>query len=132
MNSPHRRLRWARAALTLLAVTAVGVIAYNFGVSHGLAEHVSAGAPAAYAYPYPYPYPYPRPWGFGFLSPLLFLFLGFFVLRLLLWGGGRGRWQRSGACASGRGHHVPPMFDEWHRRAHARDTEDDPSPATSV
>ena len=60
-------------------------------------------------------------WGFGFgfgflhlLFPLLFFFLIFALLRGLFWGG-RHRWGGHNGDWSGR---VPPMFDEWHRRAH--------------
>jgi len=62
----------------------------------------------------PYIYVWPRPWGFGFpFFPILLFLFFFFVVRGMLW---RGRW------AGGWGYRydgVPPMFDEWHRRAHA-------------
>ena len=57
----------------LIVVLAVGLVAYQMGVSQGLATTIPAGAaPVAY-------YPYPH-WGFGIgflglLFPLLFFFL---------------------------------------------------------
>jgi hypothetical protein len=65
---------------------------------------------------------YYRPFGFfGFLFPLAFLFLAFAALRFLFgrrrWGWRRG-WVGHEYGPGGTG--VPPMFEEWHRRAHER------------
>jgi hypothetical protein len=101
----------AIGALIIAAAAAIGIGAYNAGVAHGIAEsgRMIAAPPAGT----PYVYVWPRPWGFGFFPffPILFFLFFFFVVRALLW---RGRWY-------GRHRHdgVPPMFDEWHRRAHA-------------
>ena len=56
-----------------------------------------------------------RPWGFGFgfLFPLLFLCFWLFVVGARHW---RGSWRSEWCRNSG----VPPMFEEWHRRAHAQ------------
>jgi hypothetical protein len=100
------RFNWFVVIAGVLLTAAIGVVAFNMGVSHGLAIGVpSAGAPPA-AGPYPYPYGY-RPWGFGFfpLAPLFFIFFFLFVARGMFWGGYRRR------CGS---------FDDWHRRAHER------------
>ena len=68
----------------------LGVVAYNIGVSHGLAQQMIAqGAQATPPYPYPYPYPYGwyRPRGFGFGFPIFFFVLIWFVLiRSVFWG----------------------------------------------
>ena len=129
MNGGYRTYRRGRVLIGLLAALAavvIGVVAYNAGVSHGLAQQIAVSATGAY----PYPYGWPRPWGFGFgfFFPLL---LGFLLLRLVFWGGyGHRRWHR------GRGYYgagpcdVPPGFDEWHRRAHERGPQD--PAATSV
>jgi hypothetical protein len=101
--------------MLLVVATIVGFVAYNAGVSHGLAmgaatvavEQGRQAAPAAPAVvPPAYPYGYYgygwhpwHPWGFGFfgfLGPLFFLFFWIFFLRLLFWrrwgwGGGWGR-----------------------------------------
>jgi hypothetical protein len=118
--------------LALLAGAAgVGVYAYNAGVAQGLVQSgkvtVVEGGPGPYPY-YGGPFLF-RPWGFGFgflgcLLPLLFFFLIFGLLRGLFWRGPWG-WRRGW----GAGHHghgpwgegsVPPMFEEWHRRAHGQ------------
>jgi hypothetical protein len=101
----------AIAALIFVGGAAIGIGAYNAGVAQGIAEsgRMIAAPPAGT----PYVYVWPRPWGFGFFPffPILFFLLFFFVVRGLLW---RGRWH-------GRYRYdgVPPMFEEWHRRAHA-------------
>src|SRR3989442_13899389 len=111
MNGPSRVNRWASLIVGALTALVVGVIAYNLGFSHGVAQQLPAGAG-------PYPWPY-RPWGFGFgfLFPLLFVFL---LLRVLFWGG---PWRRGWYGEYyGRGHYPtgapggPPAFDGWDRR----------------
>ena len=81
--------------LTLTALVAMG--AYQYGAMHN-------GAVSAPMYVWPHPW---------FPFPVVFLLVValFFSLRF----GRRGRWGR---CRDGG---VPPMFDEWHRRAHAQD-----------
>jgi hypothetical protein len=119
--------RWAPAVFALFFAAivglAVGTWAYNLGLSHGLAERLpppSAGA---------YPWAYYRPWGFGPFFPLLFLLFWFAALRFLFRGG---PWRRGwGGYYGGRlPHDVPPMFEEWHRRAHERESST-PPPATA-
>ena len=122
--------RWAIVGLALLAAVVIGGVAYQAGVSHGLAIQVPAAtAPAAPgaaqgAPPPPYviyPYRYWGPWRFGFfgvLGPLLSIFFFVFLLRMLFWGFGGWGWRR-------RYWHYdpeygPPRFEEWHRRAHER------------
>jgi hypothetical protein len=109
------------------ALTAAGFYGYNLGVARGLAESPAAFAAPAAAGGAPI-FVYPRPWGYGFgffpFFPLLFIFFWIFVARALFWRGGR--WRRGyGYYGSG----VPPMFDEWHRRAHAQERPDAPPPA---
>ena len=115
-----------RILLAVLVASVIGVFAYNAGVSHGLAQQISAANPGSYPYPY-----WPRPWGFGFgfFFPLLFAFL---ALRLVFWGAfGHRRWHGGRGYYGAGPYDVPPAFDEWHRRAHQRGSEDHP-PATSV
>jgi hypothetical protein len=111
--------------LLLGAAAAAGYYGYQAGVARGVAEGVAAGAPPADLLPFPAygHYYYPRPFGFGLLGclvPLFFVFLFFGVLRGAFW---RSHW----GWGMGSGHHgphgmegkeVPPMFREWHRRAH--------------
>jgi len=115
-----RRFRFRSAVwlgvLLLSVITAI--VAYNMGVSHGLAQQLAAQG--TQLPPYPYPYGWYRPWGFGF--PLLFFVLIWLVIgRSLFWGR---RW-RHGYYASG--HSVPPAFEDWHRRAHERLKENQPA-----
>ena len=100
-------------AVALAAV--IGTTAYQAGLARGLADAGNSSGPR----PYYGPFWYPRP--FAFLFPLLGLFVVLALVRGLFWrgwcAGGRGSW-RSG---------VPPMFEEWHRRAH-----ESPPPGESV
>jgi hypothetical protein len=123
----------------LVALVALGIFAYNAGVAHGLATNVQAPAGEAQAAPYGYYWmPYHMPYwgfpGFGFLYcliPLFFIFLAFAALRGLF-GFRRYGWHRMhygpwGMYAKDKNgepwREVPPMFAEWHRKAHEQPTE---------
>jgi hypothetical protein len=115
------------AALVLLAAIAgVAFFAFNAGV----ATHVQLPANGSGQAPYPYygygfwhPFPF---FGFGCFGPLIALFLLFLAFRafgFLFWGGRWGHrgymhrgWRRGWDDESG----VPPMFQEWHNRAHGQ------------
>jgi len=63
--------RWAVIAAVLVLAAIVGGIAYNIGVSQGIAQ--SGKIVASPGGPFPYPYYGWHPWGFGFfLFPLFF------------------------------------------------------------
>ena len=126
----QRRFFWGPllAGLLLLAgAAAIGTWAYDAGVAHGIAEasrQVAVpveGAGRVYVWPAPW-----HGYGFGFFP--IFPFIAFFViivaLRGLFWRRmwySRGYGHGYGRC--GRGDDgVPPMFEEWHRRAHEQDT----------
>jgi hypothetical protein len=97
--------------LVLVAVVgavAIGTNAYHAGIARGLEESGKLPAPGAGAPGYYGPY-WHHGFGFGFLFPLLFLFLIFGLFRGRHCGGRHGSWKTAG---------VPPMFEEWHRRAH--------------
>jgi hypothetical protein len=122
MNNRHLLRALVFGVLLLGGAVALGITAYNAGVAHGIAEsgRMIAAPPAGP----PFVYVWLRPWGFGFFPffPLLFLFLFFFVVRGMWWRGPRhGGWRY-------RYEGVPPMFEEWHRRAHAGRS--DPGPRT--
>jgi len=103
--------RWVGALLAVALAVAVGAWSYDLGLVHGLATQLPATAA-------PYPWAYYRPWGFGFpFFPLFFLFFWLVAIRFFIRGGRRGGW--GGYYGDRRG--VPPMFDEWHRRAHEQD-----------
>ena len=119
------------AGLVLLAViAAIGFFAFQAGVAQG--SPITIEAPSGEGMPMPYPhYEYGygmrghHPFGFGFgcLIPLVGIFLLVLALksfRVMMWGprwgwGGRHGWAE---------HNVPPMFDEWHKKAHGESTEE--------
>jgi hypothetical protein len=116
-----RWLVWL-AGIALLAL--VGVYAYQAGVAHGIAQSgalAAAGAQGAGGRAF---YWYARPWGFGGFPffpvfPLLFILFWVFVFRGLFWHRRYpGYWYGPESRRGG----VPPMFDEWHRRAHAEES----------
>ena len=112
MSNRHLVRVLVLAVVCLGAAAVLGIGAYNAGVAQGIAESGRLVAAPPVGTPV---YVWPRPWAFGFFPffPLLFLFLFFFVVRGMLWRGrGHGGWRY-------RYESVPPMFDEWHRRAHA-------------
>ena len=141
----NRRVLLAIFVVVLLVVVAVGAgaFAYRIGISQGLAANPqlvapqgSGGVPVApYYYGMPGFYGRPFGWGgFGFLGclfPLLGIFLFFALLRAIFWGGrwgGRRGWGGHGWQAYGpEGQDVPPMFSEWHKRAHGEQPPQAPS-----
>jgi hypothetical protein len=122
----NRRLVLGILLVLLLAVVAVtaGSFAYQAGVAQGLVNSGKLVIPDGGVMPYCYRMPFYGGWGMGFgfvrcLFPLLGFFLLFALLRGAFWrGGGWGRrgWGHGGYGAGGPG--VPPMFEEWHKRAH--------------
>ena len=120
-------LRIVAALVLIAAVAGVAFFAFQAGVAQG--SPITVQAPSGETAPVPYPYygygmPFHRPfgfgWGLGCFSPLLgFLFI-FLAFRFLFWGprwgwgyrGGHGPWGRHWENG------VPPMFEEWHKRAH--------------
>ena len=108
-------------ALVLVAVVVgLGFVAFNAGYAQGALDSGKIVAPVGGIVPPVYGPLFFRPWGFGFgpfacLFPLFGVFLLFGLMRVLFWGG---RWG---------GHHhgergVPPMFEDWHRKAHEAPT----------
>ena len=111
MNEYTRRRGWGIVLGVVLLSAVAGIIAYNIGLSHGLAQTAATQAPGVP----PYGYLAYRPWGFGFGFPLFLLIIVWFAsLRALRWGGGPPWRHRYYMDARG----IPPAFDEWHRRAH--------------
>ena len=122
-------LRVLAALLLVVAVAAIGFFAFQAGMAQG--SPITIESPSAETAPLPYPYygygmPYHRPWGFGFFGcfgPLLAFFLLFFAFRLLFWGP-RWGWHHGPWRHGWREGGVPPMFDEWHKRAHGEQPEE--------
>ena len=136
MNGNNIALRIVSALVLIAAIAGIAFFAYQAGVTQGSPVTIQAPSGESVPAPAPYPYyshgygmPFHRPFGFGLgcFGPLIALFLVFFALksfRLLFWGP---RW--------GWGHHrgpwgrhweggAPPMFDEWHKRAHGDEPEE--------
>ena len=121
--------------LILLGLIAAGAyMAYNAGVANGISqapEVVEAiqqtaenGSPVPPMFDYGYAYPYHHGIGFGhgfgfgifhFFGFFIFLFFFFGLLRLIFFRGWSHR--HHGHWGKWEGN-VPPMFDEWHKRAH--------------
>lgn len=106
----YGRRSWVVGLVVVVASAAVGLLGYNIGLSHGLAQ--SAGADPQF-------YGWHRPWGFGFLFPLMFFVLWFTLFRGLWWGWcGPWSWRHRYYYPDEPGPHS--RFDEWHQRAHER------------
>lgn len=109
-----------RAVAALILIVVVGLVvfgAYQAGVAVGAGGPGTAGTVAPYAMRY---------WGFGWGFPfffhplgllfgLFFLFLFFWVLRALFWGGRGHRGDWYGSWEDRR----RDAFEAWHREAHA-------------
>ncbi len=117
------------AALGLIAlIGVVGVAAYNAGV----ATHIQLPANGAAQPPYPYyGYGFWHPFwflGFGIFGPLIGLFVLFLIVRLFLfaiWGPRWGHGHMHRGWRRWDDEDVPPMFREWHDRAHGRASQPD-------
>jgi hypothetical protein len=130
MENKHIGLRILAGLVLLLAIAGLTFMAYQSGVNHTamvVAQTTVNNAPA----PYPYsgwfwpPYLFP----FGCFIPLIGLFLiclAFSAFRFMLWGPRRwehrmhrhfGRWDSENG--------VPPVFDEWHKKAHGQPSADE-------
>ena len=108
--------RFAVALLAVLALAALGGLAYQAGLSAGVAQAAAGGTTALPAYGYGW-----HPWGFGFLQFFGFMFFGFLIfglLRFAIWGG-RGGWHGHHDGGYGRerwAERAREVHDEWHRR----------------
>ena len=129
-------LRIVAALVLIAAIAAIGFFAFQAGIAQG--SPITIEAPSGESAPLPQPYygygygmPFHRPWGFGFgcfgpLLALFLLFLAFKAFRVMLWGPRWGWGQRGSYGPWGRRweNGVPPMFDEWHKRAHGEQPEE--------
>ena len=129
-------LRILSVLVLIAAVAGIAFFAFQAGVAQG--SPITLEAPSGETVPAPYPYygygmPFHRPFGFGYgfgcFGPLLAFFLLFVAFRFLFWGsrwgwhrGGHGPWRRDWGE---RG--VPPMFEEWHKKAHGQSSDTESS-----
>jgi hypothetical protein len=127
-------LRIVSALVLVAAIAGIAFFAYQAGITNGSPVTIQAPSGDANVAPAPYPYygygygmPFRHPFGFGFgcFGAFLVFFLVIVALksfRFLFWGP---RW----------GHHMghwgqrweggaPPMFDEWHKKAHGEQPEE--------
>ena len=123
--------------LLLGLVTAGGFMAYKAGVAQGIAQAPEVAAAieksaengqVAPVPPMMYGYGYPHGYGFGYphhFNPLgaicfsiFFLFLFFGAMKMLFFRRMRHGWGHQGSWRKEWEGNVPPMFDEWHKRAH--------------
>ena len=114
------------AVLVLVgAVIGLGIFSYRAGMSQGLALDPQQFEGGRFPTVPDMAYGHPRIGFFGLLVPLFLMLMAFSAIRALVWGGTR-HWHHMhgyrgmhpgagyGYCERG----VPPIFDEWHRRAH--------------
>jgi len=129
----QKRFFWGPLLAMLLLFAggaAIGTWAYDAGVAHGMAEASRQVAVPVEGAARVYVWPGPGPWGHGFgffpIFPFIALFVLFAFVRVLFW---RRRWAGYGPGRCGHAHDaVPPMFEEWHRRAHERQGAPSPPP----
>ena len=131
MNGNSIGLRIVSALVLIAAIAGIAFFAFRAGVAQG--SPITIEAPSGETAPMPYPYygygmPYHGPFGFvfGFFGFLFVLFLFFAALRafrFLFWGPRWGWGHHHGPWGRGWEHGVPPMFEEWHKRAHGQPEE---------
>ena len=113
----HRRYGWGFGLAAVLFSVALAMLAYNAGVSEGIATSGSAAGVVRGVR-----------WGWGggiFLWPLLWVFFWAFLWRGACWG--RRYWYGGPYRSYGPPPPDDDEFDRWHRRAHERMTEERPA-----
>jgi hypothetical protein len=117
-------LRIVSALVLIAAIAGIGFFAFRAGVAQG--SPVTIQAPSGDSVPVPYPhYGYGMPFHrshfgfglgcFGILIPLFLFFLAMKAFRVMVWGP---RWGHHGPWGRHWENGVPPMFEEWHKKAH--------------
>ena len=125
-------LRIVAGLLLLVAIAGIAFMAYQSGVTHAavvISQTSGNTAPVPYYYGWP-PFLFP----FGCFVPLIgifLIFMAFHAFRVMLWGPRRweGHRMHHGSWGGDSGNGVPPMFDEWHKRAHGGKEQTDENPA---
>ncbi len=120
-------LRIVSALVLIAAIAGIGFFAYRAGVAQG--STITIEDPMGESAPAPYPYkgngygmPFHRSqfsYGcFGILITLFFFVLVMKAFRLMVWGPHWGWGHHRGPWGRHWEGGVPPLFDEWHKRAH--------------
>ena len=117
-------LRIFSGLVLIAAIAGIAYFAFNAGVAQG--SPVTIDAPQGQAYPLPYyhhGFGMPMPFfGFGCFGIIITLFLfglAMKAFRMMMWGPRFGHMHGHGPWRHGWGERgVPPMFEEWHKRAH--------------
>lgn len=123
--------------LVLGLIAGAGAFGYRAGMARGVEqapevaaaiEKAAENGQVAPISPMMYGYGYPQPYGFGhphFFNPFgaicfsfLFIFLFFGAMKMLFFRRMRHGWGHHGPWRKDWEGGVPPMFDEWHKRAH--------------
>jgi hypothetical protein len=127
-------LRIVSGLVLLAVIAAIGFFAFQAGVTQG--SSITIEAPEGQTVPAPYPFygygygmRYHHPFGFGLgcfgiLIPLFLFFLALKAFRFAFWGPRWGWGHHHGPWGRHWENGVPPMFEEWHKRAHGETTED--------
>ena len=119
--------RIVSALVLIAAIAGIAYFAFNAGVAKGSPVTINAPAGESVQAPYPpyrYGMPFHRPFGmgigcFGILIPLFLFFLAMKAFRFMAWGPRMGHMHGHGPWRGHWGENgLPPMFDEWHKRAH--------------
>ena len=133
----HIVFRILAGVVLLAAIPGIAFFAFNAGMARGAVTQVQLPAGQNGSLPVPYygwglwhPFPFFGLGCFGVLIPLFLLFLVFGAFRRLIWGPGWG-WRHMGGhnpmhgpmhmhghWAEKDAEGVPPVFSEWHRKAH--------------
>lgn len=128
MSSKSIIVRLIAAFLLVGLLAAGGYTAYRAGVSQGIAQAPEVaeaiqqqGVPVApmvgYGYPHGFGYHHFNPFG-AICFSILFLFLFFGLMKMIFFRRMRHGWGHHGHWKKDWEGGVPPMFDEWHKRAH--------------
>ncbi|MCD4671042.1 MAG: hypothetical protein K8R77_00130 [Anaerolineaceae bacterium] len=118
------------AVLLVGAIAGLGVFAYRAGMAQGLGLEPLQLQDGRFPMTPSVHYGHPMMSIGRVLGALFLTMLVFGAIRTLLWGGPRrwhrmhGRWGMPPMAAHGDwACSVPPVFEEWHRQAHAKETD---------
>jgi len=128
-------LRIVSALVMFVAIAGIAFFAFQAGIAQGSPVTIQAPegqvAPmpnSYYGYGYGMPFFHPLGFGlgcFGLLIPLFLFFLAMRAFRFMFWGP---RWGHMHGHHGPWGRHweggAPPMFEEWHKKAHGETTGD--------